>query len=393
MFNLIEIRMQLASLVVFRRILRDPVMESLRTLLMMKPESPEEIASAFAGFAHLLLETGGNLGRHIERLILADENAYMRLRIKGGKIPDAIEQLVERELQVLEQIAATDLAGLASALGCTWDLPTWESSSSGLAQRYRKTMSEIATHGYGIFAEHTMFTFDADGLQLVRTPDPIRLSGLYGYERERGEVISNVLAFLDGKPAENMLLYGDAGTGKSSTVKAIANEYACRGLRLVEVRHDALGLLHKLTAILAENPLKFLLFIDDLSLDEKDSQLAPLKAALEGSACSRADNILVCATSNRRRLVRQSFSEREGDDVNRVETIEEKISLSERFGLAVGFFKPDRISYASIVRAIAESRGIEFTPELERGAEQHAQRHGGRSGRAARQFIDSITDR
>lgn len=393
MLNLIEIRMQLASLVVFRRILRDPVMESLCTLLMTKPESPEEIASAFAGFAHLLLEAGGNLGRHIERLILADENAYMRLRIKGEEIPDAIEQLVKHELQVLEQIAATDLAELASALGCTWGLPAWESTATGLAQRYREAMSEIATRGYGIYAEHTMFTFDADGLQPVRTPDTIRLSGLYGYELERGEVISNILAFLDGKPAANMLLYGDAGTGKSSTVKAIANEYTCRGLRLVEVRHDALGLLHKLTAILAENPLKFLLFIDDLSLDDKDEQLAPLKAALEGSACARTDNILVCATSNRRRLVRQSFSEREGDDVNRVETIEEKISLSERFGLAVGFFKPNKQSYAIIVRSLAESRGIEFTPELERGAEQHAQRHGGRSGRAARQFIDSITGR
>ncbi len=386
-----ELRLQLSSLIVFRRILRDPVIDCLIRLLSLEPASPEQASAALAEFAHVLLEAGGDLGKHIEKHPSADENAYLRARIKGQGIPDALEELVRRELNALERIAAADLAGLASALGTSWDLPSWQSSSEGLAQRYFEAMDALPARGYGMFACCNMFLFDADGLRPVRTPDPVRLCDLYGYEREQGEVMANVLAFLEGKPAANMLLYGDSGTGKSSTVKAAVNEYASRGLRLVEVRQNALGCLDRLTETLAENPLKFILFIDDLSFEGSEPAFGPLKAALEGSACARADNIIFCATSNRRRLVRQSFSEREGDDINRTETIEEKVSLSERFGLAVGFFKPDRERYAEIVRALAESRGIALTPELERAAEQYAQRHGGRSGRAAKQFVDLIS--
>lgn len=390
MFDALSLRMKLSSLIVFRNILRDPVISSFIGLLLREPSS-EEAACAFAEYAHLLFEAGGDFGKHIERLIMSDENAYLRARIKGEPVSESLNAIMRRELALLEQAAAVGLHELAELLGVEWDLPDLQSSAAGLADRYIAAAGTFSTRGYGMFAEHIMFSFGVDGLRPVRTHDPVRLSQLYGYERERGEVIANVLAFLSGRPAANMLLYGDAGTGKSSTVKAVVNEYAERGLRLVEVRQSAFSNLDRLTEQLAENPLKFILFIDDLSLEGSDPSFGPLKAALEGSACVRADNIIVCATSNRRRLVRQTFSEREGDDTNRVETIEEKISLSERFGLAVGFFKPDRSSYAEIVRSLAESRGIAFTPELERAAEQHAQRHGGRSGRAARQFIDSIT--
>ena len=390
MLDIKKLRLQLASLVVFRGILRDPLMGALAKVLFLEHGSPEMAAATLAEYAHLLVESGGDLGRHIERLISADENAYLRARIKGQPIPEELQLLVQRELQTLQELAAATLPELAAAVGADCKLPALASSHEGLARRYFKAMDELLTRGYGMYAEYKMFTFGGDGLRPVRTPDPVRLSQLFGYERERGEVIANVQAFLDGGPAANMLLYGDSGTGKSSTVKAIVNEYAPGGLRLVEIRQSALGSLDRLTEMLAENPLKFILFIDDLSLEGIDPSFGPLKAALEGSACARTDNIIFCATSNRRRIVRQNFSESEGDDVNRVETIEEKVSLSERFGLAVGFFKPDKNDYINIVRGLAESRGIAFTPELEKAAEQHAQRQGGRSGRAAKQFIDSV---
>ncbi|HHW25711.1 MAG TPA: ATP-binding protein [Clostridiales bacterium] len=386
-----ELRLKLVTLAVFRRILRDPVINALLELLAAGRDEPDKAAAALAEYVHLLMEAGGDLGAHIGRLVLADENAYLRARIKGGSVPAELEQLAHRELLALEEVAAARLDELAAALGVNISFPALPSSHEGLARRYFEAMDALHTRGYGMFAEHAMFTFDRDGLRPVSVPDPVRLSELFGYDRERGEVLANILAFLEGKPAANMLLYGDSGTGKSSTVKAIVNEYAPHGLRLVELRQNALGNLDNLVETLAENPLKFIVYIDDLSLESNDPSFGPLKAALEGSACVRADNIVFCATSNRRRIVRQTFSEREGDDINHAETIEEKTSLSDRFGLAVGFFRPDKIGYAEIVRGLAGSRGIEFTPELEAAAEQFALRHGGRSGRTAKQFIDLVS--
>ena len=187
-----------------------------------------------------------------------------------------------------------------------------------------------------------------------------------------------------------MLLYGDAGTGKSSTVKAVVNEYKDEGLRLVELNKSQLPELPDVIEKIAKNPLKFIIFIDDVSFSSDDDNFSSLKAVLEGSATAKTSNIAIYATSNRRHLVKEKFSDREGDDMHVADTREELISLSERFGLKVAFLKPDKENYLKIVENLAKENGIEVTDELLMGAEAFALRRNGRSGRAAKHYIQSV---
>jgi len=223
----------------------------------------------------------------------------------------------------------------------------------------------------------------------VRHPDPQRLAQLPGYEGEREKVIANTKALIAGLPANNVLLYGDAGTGKSSTVKAIANEYAGLGLRLVEVKKNQLYQIPDLMDALAANPLKFILFIDDLSFTANDDNFAALKAILEGSVGGRAGNIAVYATSNRRHLIKETLGDRAGDDIHEADTKQELMSLSARFGLTVTFLRPEKDRFAYIVAELAAQYGVDIpAEELLVKAEAFAIRAGGRSPRVAKQFIE-----
>ena len=197
---------------------------------------------------------------------------------------------------------------------------------------------------------------------------------------------------MEGKPAANVLLYGDAGTGKSSTVKACANYFYRQGVRLIELRKDQLLSLSAVMGKIADNPLKFIIFIDDLSFNKNDDSFSMLKAALEGSASARAKNAVIYATSNRRHIVKESFSDREsGDEVHLSDTMQELLSLSDRFGLKVYFGKPDKNLYLEIVEELAKREGISMErEELFRRAEAFALGCGSRSPRAAGQFIDSL---
>jgi predicted AAA+ superfamily ATPase len=196
--------------------------------------------------------------------------------------------------------------------------------------------------------------------------------------------------FLEGRPAANALLCGDAGTGKSSTVKAIANAFYKDGLRLIELRKDQLSSLPYVMAKISGNPLKFVIFIDDLSFNKSDDHFSMLKAALEGSASAKAENAVIYATSNRRHIIKESFSEREGDDVHRNDTLQETLSLSERFGLVVRFQKPDKKLYLTIVETLAKRANLQVNEALFVQAEAFALRKGNRSARCAEQFIQTL---
>ena len=243
--------------------------------------------------------------------------------------------------------------------------------------------------GYGIFARYHMFTVENGQLVPVKHPDPQQLEQLPGYEQERQKVIANTQALLDGKPANNVLLYGDAGTGKSSAIKAIANNFAPQGLRLVEVKKNQLYQIPDLMDALAANPLKFILFIDDLSFTSNDDNFAALKAILEGSVGGRAQNIAVYATSNRRHLIKETMTDRTGDDIHESDTRQELMSLSARFGLTVTFASPDRDRYLYIVGELAKQYGVDLDEHtLAVRSEAFAIRMGGRSARVAKQFIE-----
>ena len=196
---------------------------------------------------------------------------------------------------------------------------------------------------------------------------------------------------MDGTGASNMLLYGDAGTGKSSSVKAVAAHFAPGGLRIIEVKKNQLYQIPSVMEELASNPLKFILFIDDLSFSGNDDNFSALKATLEGSISGCGDNCVIYATSNRRHLVKESFADRAGDELHFNDTMQETMSLASRFGLSVTFQKPDKEEYLNIVRSLAREYGIDMDEhELFKKAEAHAIRKNGRSPRTAKQFIELL---
>ena len=237
-----------------------------------------------------------------------------------------------------------------------------------------------------------MFYIGEDGqITPVQNPDETKLSDLIDYEREQKVIMDNTKALLEGLPAANILLTGDAGTGKSSTVKAVVNELCDNGLRIIEVRKEQLHGIPKILDELTKNPLKFILFIDDLSFTKDDDNFSALKAILEGSVSAKSNNVVIYATSNRRHLVKENFSDREGDDVHFNDTMQELLSLSERFGIQLTFSRPDKATYLDIVHNLADKQAITYdTEKLDTAAEKFALKRGTRSARAAKQFIDGI---
>ena len=232
---------------------------------------------------------------------------------------------------------------------------------------------------------------DDKKIEPIVSADKISMAQFIGYEQEREKIVANTRAFVEGRPAANALLCGDAGTGKSSTVKAVANAFFDEGVRLIELRKDQLRYLPLVMAQISGNPLKFIVFIDDLSFNQNNDDFSMLKAALEGSASATADNAVIYATSNRRHIIKESFGDREGDDVHRNDTMQETLSLSERFGLTVLFSKPNKQLYLTIVKELALRAGITMDEkELEIQAEAFALRKGNRSARCAEQFINSL---
>ena len=269
--------------------------------------------------------------------------------------------------------------------------PAWEISPLDYAAAFRARLAEVSEKGYGIFAKYHVFTVEDGELVPVRYPDPQRLDELPGYEREREKIIANTRALLAGKPANNVLLYGDAGTGKSSAVKAIANEFAGEGLRLVEVKKNQLYQMPGLMDTLAQNPLKFILFIDDLSFSSNDDNFAALKAILEGSVGGRSQNLVVYATSNRRHLIKETMTDRTGDDIHEADTRQELMSLSARFGLTVTFQRPDKDRYEAILLDLARQYKVQMpSDQLFIKGEAFALRSGGRSPRVAKQFVELL---
>lgn len=397
-----ELSARLRGLVIFRGLLADPAVEKLAALLeeLAAPGAQGggdvcRIAARAAEFEAVLFEHTTNWGEYLASAVLESENICVR-RAAAGALDPVLAGALEQELDFLQRLCGLALDELlAAAFPQEKDraqfafLPRWGTREVGLAAAYEKRMQEVGRKGYGMFAKHHVFTIDEGRLVPVKYPDPQRLCELPGYEKEREKIIANTKALLAGMPANNVLLYGDAGTGKSSAVKAIANEYAAEGLRLVEVKKNQLYQIPDLMDSLAANPLKFILFIDDLSFTANDDNFAALKAILEGSVGGRAQNIAVYATSNRRHLIKETLTDRAGDDIHEMDTRQELMSLSARFGLTVTFQRPEKARFEAILTELAKQYGIQMPlDQLIVKAEAFAIRAGGRSPRVARQFIE-----
>ena len=389
---------RLHGLVVFRSLLDDPVVAKLLDLTdRMEAGAPGygPVCDAVAQFEAALFEHTTNWGSYLSAAVLEAETVCVRQAASGTLAP-ALQTALDSELAFLQALCGLTLDELLAAAGSATGqaqelafLPRWETSSIDLPAAYAQRMSEVGKKGYGMFAKHHVFTVENGQLVPVKYPDPQRLSELPGYEKEREKVIANTKALLAGMPANNVLLYGDAGTGKSSAVKAIANEFAPEGLRLVEVKKNQLYQIPDLMDKLAANPLKFILFIDDLSFTANDDNFAALKAILEGSVGGRAKNIAVYATSNRRHLIKETLNDRTGDDIHEADTRQELMSLSARFGLTVTFQRPEKARFETILAELAKQHGIDMPmDQLLVKAEAFAIRAGGRSPRVAKQFIE-----
>lgn len=380
------------AVVVFKNILNDKGISALINLLGCESNNENEFLKYYSDFVSALYEKTDDLCEYINELLQNDENIYVKQSAKGDVSP-FVQNAVENELaffEELSQIKCDDLKSIYNSIS----LPEWKNGNISVKDEYENKISVIRTTGYGIYATHRMFLYKDNEIIPVKYPDPQRLSQMSGYELERQKVIDNTMALLQNKPCNNVLLYGDAGSGKSSTIKAIVNEYWEMGLRLIEIKKNQLYSLPDVIEELADNPLKFIIFIDDLSFSTNDNDFGALKAILEGGVAGKTDNLAIYATSNRRNLVKENFSDRNGDDIHLQDTIQEIMSLSARFGLKITFSKPDKDLYLSIVENLSMQYNISIDKnELFLSAEAFALRNGGRSPRTAKQFIEYLASK
>lgn len=393
MDKFLHIKNKLSSLVIFRNLLENPLFVRLSQLCtkLSQNENPCEAVDCYCLFVKELYSHSENFTEYVLRLVLEDENSYVVKRGAGAAAGELETESLANELAVLEEIGKTPCEFFTDSIDYDGFLPRYKTCEIDYSQFYAQRLLNIHKIGFGVYSTHHVFVMGEKDLEPVDYPDPISLSQLSGYEEERQEVIDNTLALLSGKPANNCLLYGDCGTGKSSTVKAIANEFKDQGLRLIEIKKKQLHLIPNIIEKIGRNPLKFILFIDDLSFSEDDDDYAALKAALEGSVSSNSPNMIIYATSNRRHLVKETFSSRQGDELHFNDTIQELMSLSERFGLTITFMKPDKKLYLKIVETLAKEYEIKMPlDEIFVKAEAFALSRSGRSPRCAKQFIEYL---
>ena len=382
---------ELSALSVFRGILKYDTMNAFIGLLSTDGGKQEKLRM-FGDFVYSLSEDNYCFSDFLCRAVFSDENRYIISAAQKTEIPQSLRYNAKRELEIFSRLTELDENDLCGDLDFDGYIPQFDNKKTDFVKIYEERLKNVGRYGYGIFATAKMFRVSGEEIVPVKSADSTSLTEFVGYEEERKQVFENTRALCEGRPAANVLLCGDAGTGKSSTVKACANYFADYGVRLIELRKDQLFSLSYIMGRIAENPLKFIIFIDDLSFNKNDDCFSMLKAALEGSASAKADNAVIYATSNRRHIVKESFSDREGsDDIHHSDTVQELMSLSDRFGLTVYFEKPNKALYLEIIHSLARKNEIKLDlKELDIKAEAFALSRGSRSPRAAEQFINSL---
>lgn len=345
---------------------------------------------------------------------LGVERISPRLRIQAEHDLQTLQRLFKLDAQLIWEQTCAIVTPTMPELGNAWipwhDLqPRRDETINHARQTLTQTIAASSDwkeliaplehywsrYGTGPFSHYHVLRWQGNKQQLegIAHPDVIQLSDLIGQERQQARITANVERFIAGLPAHDMLLYGAPGTGKSSTVKAIANAYAEQGLCLLEINKEHVDDLPLIVAELRGRAPHYLLFIDDLSFEENETSYKKLKVLLEGTSETRPKNVAICATSNRMNLIRENFNERGNptDDVNWRDTMDEKQSLAHRFGLRVTFLSPDQKQYLRIVKELAQKRHIHISEDdLHSRAMQWERQHAGRSGRSARQFVDDL---
>ena len=394
----LSLRASVRGLSAYHALKQEPIMVQTLTLLdaLCAKKGTTALDAYTALFYQLRCDGYEGIGQWIAHYLRDTETPYARLAEFGGSDP-ALENAACRELDVLVSLACVDcdtyIDAMKGLLGEEYArplaaLPRWKAAAPFSFEELTRYYQE---KGCGLYARYRAFLWENGQLIPVDDPDCPKPEDLLGYELQRDQVEANTRQMMHGHPTNNVLLFGDGGTGKSATVKSMLYLPGMEDLRLIEIQKENITGLPSLIRSLKGLRQKFILFIDDLAFDQDDKAYSSMKTILEGSLEKRPDNVAIYATSNRRHLVRQTFSERAGEEVDTFETISEKTALAERFGLRLSYLTMNKVSYLALVEHLAAQAGIDLPKE-----ELHARamtweiRHSGRTPRVARQFIASL---
>ena len=398
-------------------------------------DSPESLRSRIYSEIRHLLEVSTKYGfnnnlwhNYLTFLIISDENPLSLTYEKKGKQDGTVNSFAVNDFCVFKRLFDYDFSEIESALdiNCFTTISNYKAIEKR-EQIFNKNVSEkvrelsarleaskngeemfehvcefYKAYGVGMFGLNKAFRVESNelGSEIKFLPitnmEPVHLDDLIGYELQKKILLENTEAFVEGRGANNVLLYGDSGTGKSTSIKAIVNQYYDKGLRMIEIYKHQFICLSKIISEIKNRNYRFIIYMDDLSFEEQEIEYKYLKAIIEGGVETKPDNVLIYATSNRRHLIRETWNDRSDvtqvGDIHRSETIEEKLSLVNRFGLSIGYFKPSKAEFNNIVLELAKRY-----PQIDMPAEQilaEAQawemRNGGISGRTAQQFVNHL---
>ena len=397
--NLILLRAQLRGLSAFRSLLDTPILKDALQLLDAAAcrDGEGALAAYDQMFYRLKAEGYSGLGTWLWDTLRYTETPYGDLAGSGRSDPE-LEGAALRDAETLLQLARLGAEDIRVALkpilteeyvSVLDNLPAWE---TGAPFTFEELAAFYRENGAGLYAKYRAFLWEEGRLVPVADPDCPHPVELLGYDQQRKQVLDNTRLLVEGKPSNNVLLFGDGGTGKSATVKSMLYLPGMENLRLIEIQKENLVGMPRLIRSLAGRRQSFILFIDDLAFDQDDKTYSSLKTILEGGLEKRPLNVAIYATSNRRHLVRQTFSDRAGDEVDAFETISEKTALAERFGLRIPYMTMSKSEYLALIDHLAGLYHVEMNREvLHAKAMEWEIRHAGRTPRVARQFIASLS--
>ena len=336
--------------------------------------------------------TEDSLREYIATLLANDENVLSMLARGQKRIGDDLCRLAMLDIEtVFTRLFDTKIKYKPSGNSTGYYVGYTESirkitSSNTPNELLENLLSHYSSLGNGLLSKYIAFRYDGE-LKGIENSDKADFDDIVGMEHQKKVLTDNTKAYLEGKFANNVLLFGDRGTGKSTSAKALLNMFAKDGLRVIELPKSAITKIPDLTKQLEDSPHKYILFLDDLTFERHDTEYRALKIAMEGQLQANAGNVLVYATSNRRHLIRETWADRDGGEVHVNDNKQEMLSLAERFGISLFFPAPDSKQYIEIVRVLLERNGIEMTEEIKKEAVRWEMNYGGKSGRCAKQFV------
>ncbi|MCI7595595.1 MAG: ATP-binding protein [Lachnospiraceae bacterium] len=421
------------ELIVYRQLGEEELLKDMVWLMENQHQSYQDqgtLRVLCSKCIHRLLEMAGHYGFYgnlwhcyLTNLLVNNENSYSISCEIRGSVEGSINQAVLHDITIIKEFFSYDLSRLRRLLGGDgfYLVEDYRTSSQEsrvysrlvrdrictLAENLKESRSEeemketlttfYGKYGVGRFGLHKAFRVEQSqtgtAIVPIRNIAHVYLDDLIGYEIPKKKLITNTEAFVQGRKANNCLLFGDAGTGKSSSIKAIANQYYEEGLRIIEIYKHQFQALNEVIAQIKNRNYKFIIYMDDLSFEDFEIEYKYLKAVIEGGLEKKPDNVLIYATSNRRHLVREKFSDKEDrrDDLHTSDTVQEKLSLVARFGVTIYFGAPDKREFEQIVSTLAKRYGVRMQEErLLAEANKWELAHGGLSGRCAKQFIDYL---